>query len=59
MNKITNHRINKIIIIVQNNIQSRINSKSTMPAPTRLTPSEWAANLLNKNPKERTKPDNR
>jgi hypothetical protein len=32
-------------------IQSRMNKEYTTPASAGLTPSEWAANLSNKNPK--------
>jgi hypothetical protein len=54
MNKITQSQ-NK-----QNNnkykymtIQSRMNKEYTTPTKAGLAPSEWAANLSNKNPKER------
>jgi hypothetical protein len=39
-------------------IQSRMNKEYTTPASAELAPSEWAANLSNKNPKERNKTQN-
>jgi hypothetical protein len=36
-------------------IQSRMNKEYTTPAKAGLAPSEWAANLSNKNPEERNK----
>jgi hypothetical protein len=39
-------------------IQSRMNKEYTTPASAGLAPSEWAANLSNKNPKERNKTQN-
>jgi hypothetical protein len=36
-------------------IQSKMNKEYTTPAKAGLAPSEWAANLSNKNPKERNK----
>jgi hypothetical protein len=39
-------------------VQSRMNKEYTTPASAGLSPSEWAANLSNKNPKERIKTQN-
>jgi hypothetical protein len=39
-------------------VQSRMNKEYTTPASAGLAPSEWAANLSNKNPKERIKTQN-
>jgi hypothetical protein len=39
-------------------IQSRMNEEYTTSASAGLAPSEWAANLSNKNPKERNKTQN-
>jgi hypothetical protein len=39
-------------------IQSRMNKEYTTPAEAGLAPSEWAANLSNKNPKEKNKTQN-
>jgi hypothetical protein len=39
-------------------IQSRMNKEYTTPTQTGLAPSEWAANLSNKNSKERSKTQN-
>jgi hypothetical protein len=39
-------------------IQSRMNKEYTTPASAGLAPSEWAANLSNKNSKERNKTQN-
>jgi hypothetical protein len=36
-------------------IQSRINKEYTTPASVGLAPSEWTANLSNKNPKNEIK----
>jgi hypothetical protein len=39
-------------------IQSRMNKEYTTPASAGLAPSEWAANLSNKNTKEGNKTQN-
>jgi hypothetical protein len=45
--------------IVYMTIQSRMNKENTTPTSAGLAPSEWAANLSKKNPKEEIKLETR